>query len=97
MNISKRTHTMLDQKQVPHIWHVDAGGHTWPVWKNDLYLLASKLFREAQPEPPRFPPSCTQFASGNRRPGCLSLRLRVIHHCPNRRLKRSVNLQVSRL
>jgi enterochelin esterase-like enzyme len=46
MNISKRIHTMLGEKKVPHTWYVDSGGHTWPVWKNDLYLLASKLFRE---------------------------------------------------
>jgi hypothetical protein len=24
---------------------VDSGGHDWTVWKNDLYLLASLLFR----------------------------------------------------
>ncbi len=31
---------------MPHVWHVDAGAHTWPVWRNDLYLLAQRLFRE---------------------------------------------------
>jgi enterochelin esterase-like enzyme len=46
MNISNRLHTTLDEKKIPHIWHVDAGGHTWPVWKNDLYLFAPELFRE---------------------------------------------------
>jgi enterochelin esterase-like enzyme len=45
MNISEKFHTALGQKKVPHLWHVDSGGHTWPVWKNDLYLLAPKLFR----------------------------------------------------
>jgi enterochelin esterase-like enzyme len=43
---SKGFHETLQKKKVPHLWHVDAGGHTWPVWKNDLYLLAPLLFRE---------------------------------------------------
>jgi enterochelin esterase-like enzyme len=45
MNASRSFHTALDDKGVAHIWHVDTGGHTWPVWKNDLYLLSQKLFR----------------------------------------------------
>jgi enterochelin esterase-like enzyme len=45
MDGSKSFHTALDEKKVPHLWHVDTGGHTWPVWKNDLYLLAQRLFR----------------------------------------------------
>jgi enterochelin esterase-like enzyme len=46
MDISQRFHAALVEKKVPHVWHVDTGGHTWPVWKNDLYLLAQKLFRD---------------------------------------------------
>ncbi len=45
MKISQNLHIFLKEKGVPHIWHVDAGGHTWPVWKNDLYLLSQLLFR----------------------------------------------------
>jgi enterochelin esterase-like enzyme len=45
MDISRNFHAFLKDNRVPHIWHVDAGGHTWPVWKNDLYLLAQRLFR----------------------------------------------------
>ena len=45
MGASKSLHESLDGKKVPHLWHVDTGGHTWPVWKNDLYLLAQRLFR----------------------------------------------------
>jgi len=30
---------------VPHIWHIDEGAHTFPVWKNDLYHFAGLLFR----------------------------------------------------
>jgi enterochelin esterase-like enzyme len=46
MSISKPFHEDLTQMDVPHIWHVDSGGHTWPVWKNDLYLLSKMLFRD---------------------------------------------------
>jgi len=46
MNASKSFHTALEEKHIPHVWHVDSGGHTWPVWKNDLYLVAPLLFRD---------------------------------------------------
>jgi enterochelin esterase-like enzyme len=46
MNISKAFHESLEEKKVPHIWHIDSGGHTFPVWKNDLYLVAQLLFRD---------------------------------------------------
>lgn len=46
MDASKAFHTALEAKKVPHLWHIDSGGHTWPVWKNDLYLLAQMLFRD---------------------------------------------------
>jgi len=45
---SKAFHEGLQGKNIPHIWHVDSGGHTWPVWKNDLYLMSQLLFREKQ-------------------------------------------------
>ncbi len=46
MDASKSFHTSLEQKNVSHLWHVDSGAHTWPVWKNDLYLLSQRLFRD---------------------------------------------------
>jgi enterochelin esterase-like enzyme len=46
MSISKPFHEHLMQTDIPHIWHVDSGGHTWPVWKNDLYLIANLLFKD---------------------------------------------------
>jgi enterochelin esterase-like enzyme len=46
MNANKSFHNALEESKVPHIWHVDSGGHAWPVWKNDLYLLAPLLFRD---------------------------------------------------
>jgi hypothetical protein len=33
------------ERNVPHIWHIDSGGHTFPVWKNDPYHLATLPFR----------------------------------------------------
>jgi enterochelin esterase-like enzyme len=44
-NISKGVHEYLAAQNVPHTWHIDSGGHTFPVWKNDLYHFASLLFR----------------------------------------------------
>jgi enterochelin esterase-like enzyme len=43
---SKAFHASLEEKKIAHLWHVDSGGHTWPVWKNDLYLFSQRLFRE---------------------------------------------------
>ena len=34
--------------KIPHVWHIDTGGHVWPVWKNDLYLISQMLFRESK-------------------------------------------------
>jgi enterochelin esterase-like enzyme len=43
-NISEGVHDYLAEHGVPHIWQVDIGGHTFPVWKNDLYHFASLIF-----------------------------------------------------
>jgi enterochelin esterase-like enzyme len=45
---NKNFHAALEAKNVPHVWHLDKGGHTFGVWKNDLYLLAPLLFRDRQ-------------------------------------------------
>lgn len=44
-NQSFTLHQRLDALAVPHAWHVDAGEHVFPVWKNDLYHFAGLLFR----------------------------------------------------
>jgi enterochelin esterase-like enzyme len=46
MNANKTFHTSLEERKVTHIWHVDSGAHTWPVWKNDLYIVSQLLFQE---------------------------------------------------
>jgi len=43
--ISQGVHRYLTQKGVPHVWHVEPGGHAFNVWKNDLYLFAQRIFR----------------------------------------------------
>jgi enterochelin esterase-like enzyme len=45
---TKALHEFLDEKKVGHTYHVDGGAHEWPVWKNDLYLVSQKLFRDAK-------------------------------------------------
>lgn len=45
IDISQKLHAYLKEKDVPHIWHVDSGNHSFPVWKNDLYLFAQRIFR----------------------------------------------------
>jgi enterochelin esterase-like enzyme len=46
MDGSKGFHTALEDKKIPHVWHVDTGGHEPRVWANDLYLLSQMLFRD---------------------------------------------------
>ncbi|MCI0681917.1 MAG: dienelactone hydrolase family protein [Gemmataceae bacterium] len=46
MRISRSFHDALEAKRVPHVWHVHAGGgHSFAVWKADLYHFAPLLFR----------------------------------------------------
>jgi enterochelin esterase-like enzyme len=45
-NISEGVHNYLVEQKVPHVWHIDlGGGHTFPVWKNNLYHFSTLLFR----------------------------------------------------
>ncbi|MBN1972058.1 MAG: esterase family protein [Sedimentisphaerales bacterium] len=45
MTGSLNFHNALKEMKIPHIWHIDTGGHQAPVWRNDLYLFSQKLFR----------------------------------------------------
>jgi len=45
ISISQRVHQYLEEKQVPHLWHVESGGHDFAVWRNDLYLFSQRIFR----------------------------------------------------
>jgi enterochelin esterase-like enzyme len=45
--ISEGVHKMLDEKKVPHVYRIIAGGaHDFKVWKSDLYTFAQLIFRE---------------------------------------------------
>ncbi len=35
----------LDELNIKHTYYEYPGGHTWPVWRNDLYNFAQLLFR----------------------------------------------------
>ena len=43
--VSQRTHRYLKEKGVPHVWHVEPGGHDFAVWRDDLYHFAQRIFR----------------------------------------------------
>lgn len=45
MSFSKRTHDYLYEKNIPHIFYVEPGGHDFKVWKNDLYMFSQFLFK----------------------------------------------------
>lgn len=45
ITFSKRTHDYLYEKDVPHIYYVEAGGHDFKVWKNGLYMFSQFLFK----------------------------------------------------
>jgi enterochelin esterase-like enzyme len=49
MQFSKRTHDYLYEKNVPHIFYVEPGGHDFNVWKNDLYMFSQFLFKPLDP------------------------------------------------
>jgi enterochelin esterase-like enzyme len=51
LGTSAAVHKMLDEKKVPHLYNVIAGGgHDFRVWKRDLYTFAPLLFREKDTE-----------------------------------------------
>lgn len=46
LNFSKRTHDYLLQKNVPHVYYLEPGGHDFKVWKNGLYMFSQFLFKK---------------------------------------------------
>jgi enterochelin esterase-like enzyme len=55
-SISQGVHAYLKEKGVPHVWHIDSGGHDFPVWRNDLYLFSQLIFKApGEAGPPRAP------------------------------------------
>lgn len=45
IGFSKRTHDYLYERNVPHIYYIEPGGHDFKVWKNGLYMFSQFLFR----------------------------------------------------
>jgi len=43
--ISQRFHSYLQEREVPHVWHVTSHGHDPPEWKQALYHFVQKLFQ----------------------------------------------------
>ncbi|HJT35214.1 MAG TPA: endo-1,4-beta-xylanase [Pirellulales bacterium] len=46
IRISQRIERYLRQKDIPHIWNVDANGHDPTHWRNNLYHFAQLLFND---------------------------------------------------
>lgn len=47
LSVSEGVRKMLEEKKVPHLYHVIPGGqHDFKVWKSDLYHFSQLLFRE---------------------------------------------------
>ena len=71
---SPSTAALEEKKSAARLARSTPGGHTWPVWKNDLYLFSQRLFgnavhsaAEAQ-APRRSPRPCAQAAFPRRTP-----------------------------
>ena len=45
---AKKLDQTLNEKKIKHVWHQDTGKHEWPVWRNDLYLFAQRLFKDGK-------------------------------------------------
>jgi enterochelin esterase-like enzyme len=45
LSFSSRTHDFLVEKEVPHIYYLETGGHDFKVWKNGLYMFSQLLFK----------------------------------------------------
>lgn len=46
INVSQRVQRHLKDKDIPHIWNVDANGHDPKHWRNNLYHFAKLLFND---------------------------------------------------
>ena len=45
IEISQRFHRHLDDRKVPHVWHVSGHGHDPPEWKQAVYYFLQKVFQ----------------------------------------------------
>jgi enterochelin esterase-like enzyme len=45
IRISQGVHAYLKEKNIPHVWNVDAHAHDATEWRNNLYYFLQRLFR----------------------------------------------------
>jgi len=44
---NKNFHNTLEKMKVQHVWNVFPDGtHSFPVWKNDLYVFSQMIFKD---------------------------------------------------
>ncbi len=49
LRFSERTHSYLNQHDIPHIYYIEPGGHDFKVWKSGLYMFSKLLFKPVNP------------------------------------------------
>jgi enterochelin esterase-like enzyme len=47
IRISQNVHAYLQEKNVPHVWHVDDHAHDFEHWKKALYHFSQLIFKPA--------------------------------------------------
>ena len=47
IRVSQDFHAYLEEKNVPHIWHVDEHAHDFQHWKKGLYNFSQLIFKQA--------------------------------------------------
>ena len=72
ISFSKRTHDYLQQKNVPHIYFIEPGGHDFKVWKDGLYMFSQLIFKPVDPSTFSKYPVAGAPAATNIRNGALS-------------------------
>lgn len=57
-NVAKGVHDYCDQKNIPHTWFSQSGGHDFVMWKESLYQFSQLIFKSiSTPEPTNTIPS----------------------------------------
>jgi enterochelin esterase-like enzyme len=49
LRISQGVHAYLKEKNIPHVWNVDAHAHDATEWRNNLHYFLQRLFRPEKP------------------------------------------------
>jgi enterochelin esterase-like enzyme len=45
IRISQGVHNYLEERGLPHVWHVDGNAHETIEWQNSLYLFSQRIFK----------------------------------------------------